>query len=84
MTTVPVVRFTSQAAYFVQLLQDFGHLEGEVENELVLRSTEAAIASELGVISLELVRVAAADLLFQLRQGEYEGVLAEDWPLLFS
>lgn len=83
------VRFTGRAARFLQLLQDFGHIDEARLDELY-----AVIAERMGrpekevVVDLPMARRFAASFLFgraaELDLGEIDTVLAEDWPLLFS
>jgi hypothetical protein len=78
-----VVRLTGRAARYLQILQDFGHLDDEQVARVVL-AVPGATGRRLPLADLPDVRRAAASLLFDRSQGELDGVLAEDWPLLFS
>jgi len=50
----------------------------------VVLAVPGATGRRLPLADLPDVRRAAASLLFDRSQGELDGVLAEDWPLLFS
>ena len=82
------VRLTGRAARWIHLLHDFGHLDGESVDRLLI--AVADLHAELGGepdawIDLPLVRRAAAVLLLTLRDdGSMSMILEEDWPLLFS
>lgn len=75
------------AARFAQLLRDFGHLDDATLAELYLEVAEHASDSGVAQVDLESMRRTAAAWLF-VRQAadlnEGEGILSEDWPLLFS
>ncbi len=77
---------TGKAARWIQLLQDFGHLDTPGADQLVM--TAAELHAEMNTagdrIDLALVRRAAAMLLFGSGATEPGPVLEEDWPLLFS
>ena len=75
------VHFSSRAAWFVQMLRDFGHLHDR-EGELMVRVIEAAVAEGRTLVDLELVRKVTSELIFEQQHGEAD--LAADWPLLFN
>lgn len=83
MNDVQEVRLSGKAARFVQILQDFGHLDEEQATRLLL---EIAPTGRLGddVADLDDARRAIATALFEKFDGDPGGILAEDWPLLFS
>lgn len=81
------VRLTGRAMRFLWLLQDFGHLDEDRLNEIFIGLADIAGNTKEQPVDLPLVRRVAAAVLFgqgeNLRDIE-SGVLAEDWPLLFS
>lgn len=81
--TVRQVRLSGKAARYVQMLQDFGHLDEGLLAQL-LTLVRPAEGDPTGRVDLAEVRRAAAALLFDTSQGQPEGLLAEDWALLFS
>ncbi|MCA9491192.1 MAG: hypothetical protein KC621_14780 [Myxococcales bacterium] len=75
-----------RAARWLRLLQDFGHLDADGQDRLLVAVAE--LAAESGhppdlPVGLDLVRRAAAILLLpdDLPMSQ---ILEEDWPLLFS
>jgi hypothetical protein len=85
MTQALRVRLTGRAARFVWLLQDFGHLDDERMNELYIALAELGGTPAEQLIDLPVVRRVAAAILFGSESLELDrGVLAEDWPILFS
>ncbi|MEQ1506228.1 MAG: hypothetical protein ABMB14_28610 [Myxococcota bacterium] len=82
------VRLTGRAARWVHLLHDFGHLDDQGVDRLLI--AVADLHAELGGadegwIDLPLVRRAAAVLLTATREdGLLPLILEEDWPLLFG
>ncbi|MEQ1572125.1 MAG: hypothetical protein ABMA64_41235 [Myxococcota bacterium] len=83
------VRLTGRAARWVQLVQDFGHLDQDGVNRLLV--TVADLHAESGgdgkdaVVDLPLVRRAAAVMLTSVTDdGQLPMILEEDWALLFS
>ncbi|MBX2798765.1 MAG: hypothetical protein KTR31_13880 [Myxococcales bacterium] len=81
-----VLKLTGRATRWIQLLQDFGHVDIAGADQLVMAAANlhADLQVEGDRIDLGLVRRAAAMLLFP-PGGEGTGpVLEEDWPLLFS
>jgi len=84
MNAIPTVRVSGRSAYFIRLLVDFGHLTPQNESELLARSIERAMKRGLASVSLELVREVASELLFETQPRQAGGILAEDWPLLFT
>ncbi len=77
-----VLRLTGSAARYLQVLQDFGHLDDEQVARVVMAITPRGRGPQLAEVSD--VRRAAAVHLFDRTSGELDGLLAEDWPLLFS
>lgn len=80
------VRLTGRAARWVRLLQDFGHLDSDGVDRLLV--AVADLHAELGGgrdgwVDLPLVRRAAAVLLCS-SDGQLPPILEEDWPLLFA
>lgn len=82
------VRLTGRAARWIHLLHDFGHLDTESVDRLLIAVADlhAELGGESGEwIDLALVRRAAAVLLMTSRDdGSMSMILEEDWPLLFS
>lgn len=75
---------TGRATRFVQLLQDFGHLSTEAADTVLLGGVEFEDQLLQGMLPLDDAKRMAAVLLFVQRSGDAEGVLAQDWPILFS
>jgi hypothetical protein len=68
----------------VTLLREFGHLEDRATSDLLLA---AADASEGAPIDLEAIRRISAQYLLESQGSallDGHGILAEDWPLLYS
>jgi hypothetical protein len=75
------------AARFLRILGDFGHLDGDTAAEVLIAAAEAAVAEGADAIELPLFRRVAARYLFEhhgVDMADHEGILLEDWPLLFS
>lgn len=83
MSDVPEVRLTGKAARFVQILQDFGHLDEDSAMRLLLEVDPSGLLGD-DLADLDDVRRAAAIALFERADGDITGILGEDWPLLFS
>jgi hypothetical protein len=84
---VTVVRLTGRAARWVQLVQDFGHLDQDGVDRLLIAVADlhAEGMGTDGLIDLPAVRRAAAILLAHPPDdGELPLILEEDWPLLFG
>lgn len=83
MSDVHVVRLSGKASRFLQLLQDFGHLDDDSAAQVML-----GVGDPMGrgrrSVDLPEVRRAAAAMLFSRGEGDLDALLAEDWPLLFS
>jgi len=82
--TIPQVQLTGRAARFVFMLRDFGHLDSDAVDRLLLGAVELRQAGVVGPIDLDEIKQAAAVLLFREDGSAIEGVLAADWPILFS
>lgn len=82
------VRLTGRAARWVHLLHDFGHLDTEGLDRLLIGVADlhAELGGENGAwVDLPLVRRAAAmQLMTAQEQSPMSMILEEDWPLLFS
>lgn len=81
------VRLTGRGARFVQLLQDFGHIDNDGADRLLVAVAE--LHTELGAeldepADIDLVRRAAAMLFSPPSDESVSPLLEEDWPLLFS
>ncbi|MEZ4241303.1 MAG: hypothetical protein R3F59_35125 [Myxococcota bacterium] len=79
------VRLTGRATRWVHLLQDFGHLDMDGVDRLLV--TAAELHAEMGGpadgwVDLPLVRRAAALVLTSQDDGSLPLILEEDWPLL--
>lgn len=79
--SVQRVQLTGRAARFVQLLIELGHADHDTANQILVGIGEFAQGP---VADLDDVRRAAAVLLFPTDELGYDGLLAEDWALLFS
>jgi hypothetical protein len=82
------IRLTGRAHRWVGLLQEFGHLDTEGADRLLVAVAElhADMGGEDGaIVDLPLVRRAAAMLLVptELPEG-LPALLDDDWPLFFS
>ncbi len=76
---------SGRAARFLQLLQDFGHLDDDTAGELLWSALERRAPQVTGPLCFqELRREAAVSLVDGAPGAALEGILAEDWPLLFS
>ena len=81
------VRLTGRAARFIQLLQDYGHLDEGSIDQIVVALAETAGSSRESTVDLPQVKRVAAMTLFSHHGeslDEAHSVLAQDWPLLFS
>jgi hypothetical protein len=67
------------------MVQDLGHLDDEGVHDVLLSLDGPGGARQFALADIDAVRQATAAVLFA-RAGEegVEGILAEDWPLLFS
>lgn len=77
------VQLTGRASRFVQLLVELGHLDHDTANRVLVGVTELVQGGRVADIGD--VRRAAAMILFPTDEHHaFDGVLAEDWPILFS
>jgi hypothetical protein len=85
MDNVTQVKLTGRASRFLQIIEDLGHLDGEGVHEVMLALDSSPDVTGAVLADLDSVKQAAASVLF-MRAGELgiDGILAEDWPLLFS
>jgi len=69
----------------MQLLHDFGHLDYDDLNRMLLMVGDV-VSDETRVIDIADVRRAAAMWLFPEggSEADLSGLLGEDWPILFS
>lgn len=74
------VQLTGRAVRFVQLLMELGHADHETANQILVGIGQVAPGP---VADIDDVRRAAAMLLFTDEYG-LDGLLGEDWALLFS
>ena len=83
--SIPRVCLTGRAARFVFLLRDFGHIDESGVDRLMLGASDLRDVEAVGPLTLLDVRRAAAVLLFSEKEAEVgKGLLAADWPILFS
>lgn len=80
----PLSRLSGRAARFVQMLRDFGHLDDEGVNRLVLGAADLLGPGANGEVGLAEVRRAAAMMLFPEGPEDNGPILEADWPILFS
>ncbi len=78
------VRLTGRATRFLQLLQDYGHLDDQGFDQVLLGLAEIVGTQEGALVDLPMVRRMAAATLFGPDAEDPEGVLTQDWPFLFS
>lgn len=90
------VVLTGRAARWLQLLQDFGHIDTEMADQILIFVADIAAKeheAELRVnprtrVSIDLVQIRRAAALLVARDLEdapqLPMVLEEDWPLFFS
>ena len=78
-------RITGRAARWLELVKDYGHLDDEALDALLV-----AIADDFGevdeaLVDLPAIRRIAAEVLFERSPEGEDGddVVAEDWALLF-
>jgi hypothetical protein len=82
---VPQVRLTGRAARFVFLLRDFGHIDESGVDRLMLGASDLRDVDAVGPLTLQDVRRAAAVMVFSEQEEQMgKGLLAADWPILFS
>ncbi len=82
MSKVRQIRLTGRATRFVALLAEYGHLDAEGVNRVLLAAAELVPEGTTALVDLDLVRRAAAILLAPA--DDVAGPLGEDWALLFS
>ncbi len=83
MSDFPAVRISGRAVRFLELLHEYGHLDAEGLNRVLLGAGEVDGAPMVGRVDVSEARRAAAMVLFHAADLE-NAALAEDWPLLFS
>lgn len=83
------IRLTGRAQRFLHLLQDFGHIDEHDVEDILVNLADLARPPHETTVDLADVRRAAAELMFG--DGDEEsveeiekGILAEDWPFMFS
>ena len=82
---VPRIRLTGRAHRFLQMLQDLGHLDEESRSQVLLSVRGTNPARGPAWVDVDTLRSAAAMVLFHELDGDaIEGILAEDWPIVFS
>lgn len=85
-TSAITIRLTGRAARWVRLLQDFGHLDSEAVDRLLIGIADLYPEATLPpgeLIDLPVVRRAAAVIL-SANAAPLSPILEEDWPLLFA
>ncbi len=82
--STPVSRLSGRAARFVQMLRDFGHIDDDGMNRLLLGAADLAGPGAEEPVDLPEVRRAAAMMLFPDGEDEASALLQADWPILFS
>ncbi len=82
--SIPVVELTGRASRFVFMLRDFGHLDDEGVNRLLLGAADLRVHGVVGPVDLPEIRRAAAMMLFPEGEGPPAALLLADWPILFS
>ena len=81
---IRMVRMTGRASRFLQIVRDLGHLDNAGVETVMLTIAEEAGRQGATVVDLPAVRrQVAAGLFGDLVESE-QGVLSEDWRLLFS
>lgn len=67
------------------MVQDLGHLDDEGVHDVLLSLDGQGTSRQVALADVDAVRQATAAVLFA-RSGEagIDGILAEDWALLFS
>ena len=81
-----IIRLTGQAHKFLNMLVDFGHLdEGGYQRVLAIVGGQFENVAEV-TCDIALARRAAAVVVSQAAEEDAlgQGLLREDWPLLFS
>lgn len=89
MNDVLRVKLTGRAARFLDMLREFGHVDEEHLDEIFVALAEMSGGADEALVDLPDVRRMAAAVLFDPGDAESieameKGVLAEDWPILFS
>ena len=85
MTHTRQVRLTGRAARLLQMIQDLGHLDEQGTDEVLLQLQTGFVHCNVETADASDVRRAAAKVLFDRAGADgVDGILAEDWPLLFS
>ena len=80
--TLQQYQLTGRALRFLQLMQDFGHVEDV--SRIVLDLPRFGFPDDNGVYDLDTVKRAVASAILEERPEGVSGLLAQDWPLLFS
>jgi hypothetical protein len=78
------IKISGAAARYIKLLQDYGHLDAEGVNRLMLGLSELCDPDSDAPVSVATARRAAALMLFPEREGEPSVILQEDWTILFG
>ena len=85
MTQTPQVRLTGKAARLLGIIQDLGHLDDDsIEQILLILGAQAERDGVVTADATALRRVAATVLFDRTGALGIDGILAEDWPILFS
>ncbi len=78
------VRLTGRAARYVYLLRDFGHLDEQGVDQLLLSIADGEGDGHGVLVDVGVVRRHAATMLFVDFSADDAGILADDWTMLFS
>ncbi len=79
------VRLTGRAARFLKLLQDFGHIDQQSADELLVAAAEMYGAARPARVDLvDIRRIAASWLIDMDLPADRRQMLEEDWSILFS
>lgn len=75
------VRLTGKSERYVKLLQQYGHLDEDGVNRLLLAVSEV-VGNERRPVELPMLRRIAAMIL--INEAKSEALLEADWEMLFS
>lgn len=87
MSTALRAKLSGPAARYLGLLRDFGHLDDRGVTDILIAASEEATGTDEVAVDLVLMRKIAGRYLFERGSGDIgagQGILIEDWPLLFS
>lgn len=84
MNDVRRVRLTGRAARWIDLLREFGHLDDESVEDLLIALADIEGTPKGVKLDVAPMRRLAAEVLFDIIEEPDRTVLREDWPVLFS